>query len=126
MNEREIKILKLLRHSNIIHLYSVIQTSTTIYLIMEYASGKELFDYIISKKQLQETEACKFYQQIISGIEYLGKIRVVHRDLKPENLLFYNPDDPNTPSKAKPAAIAVAKYFNGDDFDVSLLDKHVK
>ena len=86
--EREIKILKCLRHNNIIQLYSVIQKVTSIYLIMEYASGKELFDYIVLKKRLQETEACKFYQQILSGIEYIHKLRIVHRDLKPENLLL--------------------------------------
>lgn len=88
--EREIKILKSLRHNNIIQLYSVISTSTTIYLIMEYASGKELFDYIVLKQRLTEMEACRFFQQIISGIEYLHKLRIVHRDLKPENLLLDN------------------------------------
>jgi 5'-AMP-activated protein kinase catalytic alpha subunit len=86
--EREIKILKSLRHNNIIQLYSVIQNVSTIYLIMEYASGKELFEYIVNKKRLTESEACRFYQQIISGIEYLHKLRIVHRDLKPENLLL--------------------------------------
>jgi 5'-AMP-activated protein kinase catalytic alpha subunit len=55
---------------------------------MEYISGKELFDYIINKRHLDELESCKFYQQIISGIEYLGKTKVAHRDLKPENLLL--------------------------------------
>lgn len=88
--EREIKILKTLRHNNIIQLYSVISTSTTIYLIMEYASGKELFDYIVLKQRLNENEACRFFQQIISGIEYLHKLKIVHRDLKPENLLLDN------------------------------------
>ena len=91
--EREIKILKLLHHNNIIQLYSVIQTSTTIYLIMEYANGKELFDYINSKKKLKEPEACKFFQQIISGIEYLHKLKIAHRDLKPENLLLNHNKD---------------------------------
>ena len=57
---------------------------------MEYIPGKELFDYIIYNKRLSELEACKFYQQIISGIEYLGIIKVVHRDIKPENLLLDN------------------------------------
>ena len=80
--------MKILRHPNIVHLYSVIQTTQFIYLIMEYVSGKELFDYIIKKVKLQEIEACKFYQQIISGIEYLHKLKIVHRDLKPENLLL--------------------------------------
>jgi 5'-AMP-activated protein kinase catalytic alpha subunit len=55
---------------------------------MEYASGGELFDYIVSKTKLSELDSCKFYQQIISGVEYIHKLGVVHRDLKPENLLL--------------------------------------
>ena len=86
--EREIKILKNMRHKNIVRLYDVKETRTSLYIIMEYISGKELFEYITNKGKLSEIEACKFYQQIISGIEYLGKIKVVHRDLKPENLLL--------------------------------------
>ena len=86
--EREINILKKLRHANIIQLYQIIQSKASIYLIMEYADGGELFNYIVKKKRLSETEACKFYQQIISGIEYLHKQNIVHRDLKPENLLL--------------------------------------
>ena len=86
--EIEIKILKILHHKNVIQLYSIIQTSEKIYLIMEYAEGRELFDYIVKKKKLDEKEACNFYQQIINGIEYLHKLNIVHRDLKPENLLL--------------------------------------
>lgn len=86
--EREIKILKILRHNNIVHLYNVIQTTSTIYLVMEYVDGNELFEYIVHKRRLSELEACKFYQQLVSGIEYLGKLRITHRDLKPENLLL--------------------------------------
>ena len=86
--EREIKILKNMRHNNIVHLYDIKETPSSLYIIMEYISGKELFEYIVSKKRLSELESCNFYQQLISGIEYLGKIRVVHRDLKPENLLL--------------------------------------
>ena len=86
--EREIKILKKIRHPNIINLYNIIQTEKKYYLITEYIEGKELFDYIIKKRKLQEIEACKFYQQLINGIEYLHKLKIVHRDLKPENILI--------------------------------------
>ena len=55
---------------------------------MEYASGGELFDYIVKRKKLKEPEACKFFQQIISGVEYIHKCGICHRDLKPENLLL--------------------------------------
>ena len=86
--DREIEVLKKLRHPNIVHLYSVIEAEDKIYLIMQYIPGKELFDYIVMKKKLSEKEACIFFQQLISGIEYLHKIKYIHRDIKPENLLI--------------------------------------
>jgi 5'-AMP-activated protein kinase catalytic alpha subunit len=90
---REIHILKLIRHPNIIQLYEVlasqiIETPRKLYLIMEYASGGELFDYIVKNNKLKEKEACKFFHQLIAGIEYIHKLHIVHRDLKPENLLL--------------------------------------
>ena len=86
--DREIEVLKKLRHPNLVQLYSVIETTEKIYLITEYIKGKELFDYIVMKKKLSEIESCIFFQQLISGIEYLHKIKYVHRDIKPENLLI--------------------------------------
>ncbi|EFC44099.1 predicted protein, partial [Naegleria gruberi] len=87
---REIKILKLFRHPHIIRLYEVIETSTEIFLVMEHVGGGELFDYIVKRGRLSESEARKFFQQIISGVEYCHRYMVVHRDLKPENLLLDN------------------------------------
>lgn len=58
---REIHILKLIRHPNIIQLYEIIETPKQLYLIMEYASGGELFDYIVANTRLKEEEACKFF-----------------------------------------------------------------
>ena len=55
---------------------------------MEYASGGEVFDYIVSNTRLQENQACKLFQQIIAGVEYMHRMNIVHRDLKPENLLL--------------------------------------
>ncbi|CAM8987581.1 unnamed protein product [Rhodiola kirilowii] len=85
---REIKILRLFMHPHIIRLYEVIETATDIYVVMEYVNSGELFDYIVEKGRLQEDEARKFFQQIISGVEYCHRNMVVHRDLKPENLLL--------------------------------------
>ena len=85
---REIDILKLIRHPNIIQLFEIIETPKQLFLIMEFVSGGELFDYIVKKQKLKEAEACKFFQQIICGIEYLHELGIVHRDLKPENLLL--------------------------------------
>ena len=86
--EKEINIQKKLHHQNIVQQYAIIETDSTIYIISEYCSGGELFDYIVSKRKLYEVEACRIYQQLISGLEYLHKQRICHRDLKPENLLF--------------------------------------
>jgi len=85
---REIKILKKARHSNIIQLYEVVDTSSTIYLIMECAEGGEMFDYIVSQKHVNENQSCKFLHQIVDGVEVLHNHDITHRDLKPENLLL--------------------------------------
>ena len=86
--EKEIKILKVLRHRNIVQLYNVFQTSSTIFLVMEHIQGKELFEIIVKKKKLSELESLLYFQQLISGIEYLAKLGIAHRDLKPENLMI--------------------------------------
>ena len=76
---REIANLKRFSHPHIIRLYEVIHTPTDIFVVMEYVSGGELFDYIVHKGRLSETEARHFFQQIIAGIEYCHFHRVVHR-----------------------------------------------
>ena len=86
--QREIAILKIVRHKNIIKLYELMETPNKIYLVMEYCNGGELFDYIVSKQHLTERQACRFFQEIINSIEYLHSLNIVHRDLKPENLLL--------------------------------------
>ncbi|MBA0831568.1 hypothetical protein Goarm_016027 [Gossypium armourianum] len=75
-------------HPHIIRLYEVIETTTKIFIVTEYAESGDLFDYIVQKRRLKEDEARKLFQQIISGVEYCHRCMVVHRDLKPENLLL--------------------------------------
>ena len=92
---RELHILKLIRHPHIIQLYEVsltqiIETPTKLFLIMEFANGGELFDFIVASSRLKESLACRLFLQLISGIEYIHQLGVVHRDLKPENLLLDN------------------------------------
>ena len=87
--QREIAILKIVRHTNIIKLYELMETPDKIYIVMEYCNGGELFDYIVSKQHLSERQACRFFQEIINCLEYLHSLNIVHRDIKPENLLLY-------------------------------------
>ncbi|KAG8081599.1 hypothetical protein GUJ93_ZPchr0286g2794 [Zizania palustris] len=75
--KREIKILRLFMHPHIIRLYEVIDTPADIYVVMEYVKSGELFDYIVEKGRLQEEEARRFFQQIISGVEYCHRNMVV-------------------------------------------------
>ena len=87
---REIAILKKLHHFNISKLYQVVENKLTIYLVQEYIQGKELLEYLTKKGKLKEVEACKFYHQIISGLEYIHQCGISHRDFKPENILLTN------------------------------------
>ncbi|TNJ26643.1 Kinase, CAMK CAMKL [Giardia muris] len=87
--EREIRIMQMARHPHIIALYEVIETPEEIYLVMECAEGGELFSYIVQHKRLDVDTARRFFQQIISALNYLHvKVSVTHRDLKPENILL--------------------------------------
>ncbi|TFY62253.1 hypothetical protein EVJ58_g3973 [Rhodofomes roseus] len=86
--EREIEVLKSLKHPNIVRLYDVIETDKYIGIILEYASGGELFDHILAHRYLREKDACKLFSQLISGVWYIHQKKIVHRDLKLENLLL--------------------------------------
>mmetsp|Transcript_17726 Transcript_17726/g.48958 ORF Transcript_17726/g.48958 Transcript_17726/m.48958 type:complete len:524 (-) Transcript_17726:271-1842(-) len=85
---REINILQFLKHPHVIRLYELLDTPSDIFMVMEYVSGGELFDHIVHKLRLREDEARRFFQQILSGVEYCHQCMVTHRDLKPENLLL--------------------------------------
>ncbi len=91
--KREIRLLRYFNHPNIIRLYEVLDTTTDIFVVMEYISGGELFEVIASKGKLPENEAKHFFKQIIEGVEYCHQNLVTHRDLKPENILI---DQSNT------------------------------
>ncbi|KAF8968766.1 hypothetical protein BDZ97DRAFT_1915832 [Flammula alnicola] len=86
--EREIEVLKTLKHPNIVRLYDVIETDKYIGIILEYASGGELFDHILAHRYLREKDAAKLFSQLISGVWYIHQKKIVHRDLKLENLLL--------------------------------------
>ncbi|XP_063172665.1 serine/threonine-protein kinase MARK2 isoform X8 [Candoia aspera] len=85
---REVRIMKVLNHPNIVKLFEVIETDKTLYLIMEYASGGEVFDYLVAHGRMKEKEARAKFRQIVSAVQYCHQKFIVHRDLKAENLLL--------------------------------------
>ncbi|KAK9743814.1 Kinase associated domain 1 [Popillia japonica] len=85
---REVRIMKMLDHPNIVKLFQVIETDKTLYLVMEYASGGEVFDYLVLHGRMKEKEARAKFRQIVSAVQYCHQKRIIHRDLKAENLLL--------------------------------------
>ncbi|EDO18975.1 hypothetical protein Kpol_2002p46 [Vanderwaltozyma polyspora DSM 70294] len=86
--EREIIIMKLLNHPNVLRLYDVWETNNNLYMVLEYAEKGELFNLLVEKGPLPENEAIRFFRQIIIGMSYCHALGIVHRDLKPENILL--------------------------------------
>jgi len=84
----EINAMKNLRHQHICQLMQVIETDEKIFMVLEYCPGGELFDYIVAKDRLSESEARFFFRQIIAALAYIHSKGYAHRDLKPENLLL--------------------------------------
>ncbi|ODQ65358.1 Pkinase-domain-containing protein [Nadsonia fulvescens var. elongata DSM 6958] len=86
--EREVIIMKLIEHPNVMALYDVWENKGELYLVLEYVEGGELFDYLIRRGKLEEKEAVRYFRQIINGVDYCHRFNICHRDLKPENLLL--------------------------------------
>ncbi|KAE8388038.1 hypothetical protein BDV23DRAFT_195443 [Aspergillus alliaceus] len=86
--EREVVIMKLIEHPNVVRLYDVWENRGELYLVLEYVEGGELFNYLSKYGPLQEFEAVKLFRQIIAGLGYCHRFNICHRDLKPENILL--------------------------------------
>ncbi|KAG7093594.1 hypothetical protein E1B28_007260 [Marasmius oreades] len=86
--QREIIVMKLIEHPNVMRLYDVWDLPDEIYLILEYVQGGELFDYLCEKGRLPVSEALSYFQQIIHAVDYCHRFNIAHRDLKPENILL--------------------------------------
>uniref|UniRef100_A0A3P8XB22 Serine/threonine-protein kinase Chk1 n=1 Tax=Esox lucius TaxID=8010 RepID=A0A3P8XB22_ESOLU len=91
--KKEICINKVLSHSNIVRFFGHRKEGPTVYLFLEYCSGGELFDRIEPDVGMPETEAHRFFQQLLSAVEYLHSVGITHRDIKPENILLDDKDD---------------------------------
>jgi len=88
MVKREIAFMKMLKHPNIVKLKEVTETANHIYLVLELATGGELFDKILEAKRFDEATARKYFHQLVAGLSCCHAQGIAHRDLKPENMLL--------------------------------------
>lgn len=84
--KREISVMRLVKHPNVVQLYEVMASKTKIYFVLEYVKGGELFNKL-TKGKVKEDAARNYFQQLISAMDFCHSRGVYHRDLKPENLL---------------------------------------
>ena len=92
--DREITMMKLMNHPNIIRIYDVYEGDNELYLILEYVEGGELYDFVVNRKRLPSLEALAIFKQIVYGLNYAHTFSIIHRDLKPENILIHSINPP--------------------------------
>ncbi|XP_032576410.1 serine/threonine-protein kinase par-1 isoform X9 [Drosophila sechellia] len=85
---REVQIMSSVHHPNIIHIYEVFENREKMVLVMEFAAGGELYDYLSERKVLTEEEARRIFRQVATAVYYCHKHKICHRDLKLENILL--------------------------------------
>jgi len=86
--KKEISIMKIVSHPNVVKLVEVLASRTKIYIVLEMVTGGELFDKIVAERRFSEDKARFYFRQLLAGVEYCHQMGVCHRDLKPENLLL--------------------------------------
>lgn len=107
---REVDIMSKLHHPNIIEFVEVFETDDHLYVVMEFAPGRELFDEILSRKFFTENDARPIFKQIASALVHLHSLNIIHRDIKPENILILNRVDENGQPIAKLLDFGLSKH----------------
>ncbi|QUC19743.1 uncharacterized protein UV8b_03984 [Ustilaginoidea virens] len=113
--QQEIGVLMGVSHPNVLCLKDTFNERDRVYLVLELASGGELFNLIVMKKRLTEDETRKVFLQLFQGIKYLHERNIVHRDIKPENILLVDND-----LHVKLADFGLAKIIGEESFTTTL------
>ncbi|KAK2738797.1 hypothetical protein FQN55_000435 [Onygenales sp. PD_40] len=113
--QQEIAVLMSVNHPNVLCLKDTFDESDGVYLVLELAPEGELFNWIVAKQKLTESETRKVFLQLFKGLKYLHERNIVHRDIKPENILLV--DEHLT---VKLADFGLAKIIGEDSFTTTL------
>ncbi|OLN97238.1 putative serine/threonine-protein kinase HSL1 [Colletotrichum chlorophyti] len=107
--EREVAILKLVDHPNVMKVYDIWENRSEIYLVLEYVEQGDLFDYINTNGRFKEEDAMFIFRQMMSALQYCHSFNICHRDLKPENILL------TSDNKVKIADFGMAALHQSSD-----------
>lgn len=110
--QREIEIMSMVDHPNVIRLYEIYEEPKKMHLVMELVTGGELFDRIVAQGNYTEKDAADTIGTLCNALAYLHDKNIVHRDLKPENILYQSPDPD---AKIKVADFGLARVVSGKD-----------
>ena len=95
---REIEVLKMCQHPNIVQQLNVVEDSANYYIVLEYMKGPDLYDYLQQRNfNLGEERIREISLQLLRGIQYLHNYGIIHRDLKLENVIMSDNSDRAVP-----------------------------
>jgi serine/threonine-protein kinase Chk2 len=129
--QQEIAVLMGVSHPSLLCLKDTFDEDDGVYLVLELAPEGELFNFIVMKQKLTETEARKVFVQLFQAVKYLAcacgsphrttltcmqhERSIVHRDIKPENILLYDKK-----LTVKLADFGLAKIIGEESFTTTL------
>lgn len=116
--QRELDILRLVNHQNVVRLYDLFDTQDKLYFVLEYMSGGALYEVLSAHNvHFSEERASCILKNILQGLSYLHAKGIVHRDVKPENIL--------TTAKQWPFTSKLADFGLSNFLDTGALESKV-
>ena len=113
---KEIRLLKLLNHPNVIRLHEVLHTNAEILMVMEYVPGGDLLDVLNTQPRFAEKEVRHIFGQVVCGVAFCHSLGVAHRDLKPENILIKRSADDGGGHEIKVADFGLSTLMPAGEF----------
>lgn len=110
--DRELAVLRMLNHQNIVQIYDIFDSARETYVVMEYLAGGELLDMITDSDHLSEKNSKQVIREVLQAVQYLHSRGIVHRDVKPENILCVNRA---WPLRVKLTDFGLSKFVGGSE-----------